>query len=130
MDSVSFTAMKLFGVTQRSVVGDTLSSLFPQPFAAYPQRLLDMCAATHNDSASKLVLCRHRMGHTFPVYLAVNELGRGLSMCLFQQMAGVPDDFILFKSDDYRILGMSQESMAMTGVSSFLITSLPIMVSA
>ena len=110
--------MKLFGVTQREVVGDTLSSLFPPPLSSYPQELLDKCAAqseADDSNSSSLVVGLHRSGYALPVNAAVNELGGGLSACLFRR-AVVPDEFILFMSEDYRITGMSQETMAMTGV--------------
>ena len=110
--------MKLFGVTQREVVGDTLSSLFPPPFASYPQELLDKCAA-QNDidgiNASYLIVGLHRSGYSLPLNATVNELGGGVSACLFRR-AVVAEEFLMFMSDTLKITAVSQETMAMMGV--------------
>jgi hypothetical protein len=110
--------MKLFGVTQREAVGDTLASLFPPPLSSYPQELLDKCAAladSDGQHASSLVIGLHRSGYALPLYAAVNELGGGISSCLFRR-APVTEEFLLFTmTDTFTVTAVSQETLAMMG---------------
>ena len=112
------TAMKLFGVTQREVVNDTLSSLFPLPMSRYPQEVLDKCATqgdTDGSNSSYLIVAQHRSGYALPVYASVNEVGGGVTACLFRR-AVLSEEFLLFMSDSLKVTAVSQETMAMMGV--------------
>ena len=108
--------MKLFGATQREVVGDSIGRLFPEPLCNYAQEVLDRCSSlTEASGASTVLLGRHRQGYAVPLTTVGVEVGGSETSYTFRA-APVVDEFLLFMSDTLRVTAVSQETMTMLGV--------------
>lgn len=111
--SVNQPATSMFGYTKRELVGQNLSTVLPQPFAAAHDHFLRRFLASGKEemlNTSRQVFGLHKAGHIFPVLLSVRQMEEGFGGIMQPLPISDNTGFILFMAPTGVVTGACPRS--------------------